>query len=188
MSAPPIRTDQQVKSAPAMSSLEAPAVGAIELLDGAEIVLLSVKPSFWSVFTLSSRWLLAVALAAVGIAFFSPPQSEWTWVLLQLAIGVGCVRLMFASLQWASRLYILTNRRVMLFQGVPNIDRRDCLLMHLRSTEMVIDWTQRWLRLGTIHMIDHNGRTLTWRDVARPQEVYALLTQTLNRARHADGV
>ena len=90
-----------------------------EVLDGGEIVVLAIKPSMWYLVLVSIRWLAAVAVVillspSLGRALPAFPDS----MVMQLALGITAVRLIAALLQWSSRLYVLTNRRVMCYRGV----------------------------------------------------------------------
>ena len=125
----------------------------LEMLDGDEVIQLSIKPSLWFIPLVSLNWLLMVGVLATGIALVMPPG--WTregLVGFQVLIGIAVVRIGIAMLQWASRLYVLTNRRVMRFRGVLNVNVMERRLAKISAVELHTLWHGRALRLGSIRM------------------------------------
>jgi uncharacterized membrane protein YdbT with pleckstrin-like domain len=172
--------------------MEGPAGGAVavpmtevvppHLLDGGEIVLLAIKPSWWFVPMVSARWLgIAVMLiAASHVPWLSPLQQ---WYLLQAGLICGVARLAWATLQWVSRLYVLTNRRVMRLRGIVNVELFECYLHKVQNTELSMSLPERAVRVGTI-LIHTASSGATWRFIARPQEVHEKLSDAIHRAQH----
>ena len=131
-------------------------LGAVELLpahllDGDEIVILAIKPSLWFVVFMSARWvagmLLVVLLAGWlgrSVLYLSTPMS------VQGAVALAGARVGFALLQWVSRLYVLTNRRIMRLRGILNIDLFECQLTKIQNTYLTLAWYERLTGLGTI--------------------------------------
>lgn len=179
--------------AEASPAAKAPAVGAVataklELLGGDEIVELSIKPSPWFVFLVSARWLLVLTLMAAALVVAL--QQGWSReksVAFQVVVGVGLLRVTIAMLQWASRLYVLTNRRVMRFTGVLNVSVSECLLARIGRADLQIAPYQRTLRLGTIQMAGNpDGPTVTWDQVAQPQAIHERLVRAIRKAQSKD--
>ena len=79
-----------------------------------------------------------------------------------MLINGGCLlmiaRLSWAVLEWVSRLYVLTNRRVMRIRGVFNVEMFECPLDRIQNTEVQLSITERLVRVGTV-MIETAG---TW--------------------------
>src|SRR5262245_46491126 len=101
--------------APTMT-LAADGLVPAQLLDGGEIIILALKPSLWFVPIVSLRWL-ALAVLLFACAQWSG-LAGYSWTLIQVALIIAFGRLGYAMLQWASRSYYLTNRRVMRIRGV----------------------------------------------------------------------
>jgi hypothetical protein len=101
-----------------------------------------------------------------------------------LAVLAAVMRLVVASLQWASRVYVLTNRRVMRFSGVANVEVLDCGLKDVSRANMELGGVQRMLRLGTIHMTPsrESRPTIVWDHVARAADVYAKVVRAIKKA------
>lgn len=157
-----------------------------ELLDGDEIVELTIKPSPWHVAIISAPFVavlatLTAAVAAIGLNLgWSAPVS--------LAFNAGVVailaRVAFASLQWASRLYVLTNRRVMHFRGVFLVRVSALPLARVSEAALRARWYEAALRLGSIRIssLDPHGRCVNWVHVARAPEIHELLTRAIRKA------
>ena len=158
-----------------------------QLLDGGEVVILAIKPSLWFILFNSFRWVAVLGLLVAVVLWYSP---AWYWlepkVLLQGAIGLGVLRVVVASLQWVSRLYVLTNRRLMRIRGVLNVDIFECRLAKIQNTFMRLSWYERLTRLGTID-ITTAGTGLVearWENVPRPLEVHDALRQAVSAAKN----
>lgn len=85
-----------------------------DLLDNDEIVIFAVKPSLWMIVFLSFRWLAAMGVVIV-MAVECRQQLAWVnpKTVVHVAAALGAVRVGLAMLQWASKLYVLTNRRIL---------------------------------------------------------------------------
>ncbi|MFH1418620.1 MAG: PH domain-containing protein [Planctomycetota bacterium] len=158
------------------------------LLDGGEVVHFAIKPSPWFVVLVSLRWLLvAIVLGLAALQDFFPQQYRGN--MYQLAAGVAGVRLAWAILEWVSRLYVLTNKRVMRIRGVFNVELFECALDRLQNTYGTFSLPERLTRVGTISVQTAAagggpGGTASWRIVSRPLEVHEQLRDAIRRARN----
>ncbi len=160
------------------------------LLDGDEEVHFAIKPSPWFVLFVSLRWVLTgflIMLLAASGALSIP--SPYRWYLYQLGFGLAGVRLAWAMLEWVSRLYILTNRRVMRIRGVFNVEVFECPLDRIQNTELRLTPLERLTRIGTVMFQTAGGAPgarggASWRMVSRPLEVHEKLREAIHRARN----
>jgi len=156
------------------------------LLDGGEIGLFAIKPSLWFIPLTSARWIILsiVLFAAANISWVTPHVAGY----LRLMGCVGCAgRLFWAMLQWASRLYVLTNRRVLRLRGVFNVELFQCELTRVQSVVLSASLPERIVGTGTILIqtagaLGSVGGTAAWRIVARPLEVHQKLSDAIRRA------
>ncbi len=177
-------------AAPAPVATRPPRVAAAvpaEMLDGDEIIQLSIKPSLWYVPLVSMGGVGAMVVIAAGVSMLASTFG-WTPVLqlvFQMAVLGSVLRVAFASLQWASRLYVLTNRRVMVFQGVFNVSVSECKLANIADALLDIAWYERPLRLGSVRMPAKSDDlpTIHWTCVPRPAETQQLLAQAIRKSR-----
>lgn len=162
-----------------------------QLLDGDEIVILALKPSLWYVLIVSFPWVAGVVLLTAAIGRFGL-FFDWitTRTAVQALVAVAGLRLGVAVLQWVSRLYVLTNRRVMRVRGVFNVDLFEAPLTRLQNTFVSLTWYERLLGLGSIGLATAGtgAAEAWWEYVARPLEIHDRLRQAIREAQGTAGV
>lgn len=154
------------------------------LLNGSEIIILAIKPSVWYVL-LASRWWLAVlapiaALAGLTIrAGWFPGQSR---LLLVTCLGLFLARLTYSLLQWQSRVYILTNLRVLRIRGLIRVEMFQCFLLRLKDVTISVNIAERILGLGTIGLVIESTETpaACWGNVRNPERVRRQIIDAIN--------
>merc|ERR1711965_646630 len=98
------------------------AIRVEELLQDGEIVLLVARPSPWFVL-IDGGWayllMITVALffAWLGHQVWAPINVPETQVFPALAAALT-IRVVWKVLDWANRIYVLTDRRIMVRRGV----------------------------------------------------------------------
>lgn len=109
--------------------------GVHECLDDGEIILLAVKPSVLLILLVSVRVACMGIVIALGLlAATSDPSVPWD---ASHALGAGGVivaaRLAWAASDWWNRVYVLTDRRIIVRSGaIPQVQA-----MTLREAECV---------------------------------------------------
>jgi hypothetical protein len=169
-----------------VQAVAAPAA-ALNMLAGDELIQFSVKPSLWFIPIVSARWVLTMVLLAAIVAIGS--RGLWTWgarFAFNTFLAIAVLRLAVAGLQWASRLYVLTNRRVIRIKGVFNAEVAQCLLTRISGVEMRANWHQRQLRLGSIHMPNLNNSPIHWENVGRPAQIAEMLETAVRKAQFGE--
>jgi hypothetical protein len=160
------------------------------LLDGDEIVLLAVKPSLWFILLRSGSWLIGCA-ALAGLTWWLGHHgfgSDVSRLGLQTAVAIALVRVSVAMFQWASRLYVLTNRRVMRIKGVLHVNVFECPLTKIQNTHLSFSLPQRLVWIGSIDMETAGtfGGGATWEHLSQPTLVHARLRNAIGRS-HPSG-
>jgi hypothetical protein len=77
------------------------------------------------------------------------PQFE-SVIVVQSAVLLAGARILVAMMQWVSRLYVLTNRRIMRLTGIFHVDLFECALTHIDRTGLTAAWYERLTGTGTI--------------------------------------
>ncbi len=174
---------------PAGGTMEVQVTGVVpsHLLDGDEVVHFAIKPSPWFVILTSLRWLtVAAVLAFVVSRDFFP--TGYRFYAYQLVAAIAGLRLLWATLEWVARLYVLTDRRVMRIQGVFNVELFECALDRIQNTYATFSIAERITRVGTISFqtaaAGEIGGTASWLIVSRPLEVYEKLRDAIRRAQN----
>ncbi len=181
----------EAHAADAASLAADPAIPA-HLLDGGEVVELKIKPSLWFMLFVSFRWFLAAGLVVVLAQSLSRATlcvGLTETLLIKTAVGVAIARLVAASLQWVSRLYVLTNRRVMCIRGVFNVDIFECQLARIQNTYLSLRIYERILGLGSIGFATAgtSGVESWWENITRPAEVHQRVRNAIARAQRGNG-
>jgi hypothetical protein len=109
---------------------------------------------------------------------------------IEAGLFVLAGRVMFAVLQWMSRLYILTDLRVIRLSGVFNVELFDCPLRKIARTRLIYTMRERLFGLGSIEIIpqDENIPIGVWQTIARPRAIHDKLVATINRAKQGGPV
>jgi hypothetical protein len=105
---------------------------------------------------------------------------------LQSAVAVALVRVSAAMFQWASRLYVLTNRRIMRIKCVLHVNVFECPLVKIQNTYLDFTLPQRLVRIGSIHMqtAGTGGGNAVWEHLAQPTLVHTRLRNAIGRSGH----
>ena len=191
MTAKPFELSPVASVEPASLAATAAQRSPAHVLQGNEIIELSIKPSPWYVVFVSARIVTALLLIAAAVAVWS--ANTWTLgagTLFTLCVGGAVARFGLAVLQWASRLYVLTNRRVLVFRGVLRVEVEELPLNRVAEVTLQATLPQRWLRLGSIWLQPTAGQTraaLAWKYVDRPQEIQDRLWDAVRRSQHPPG-
>jgi len=139
--------------------------GVQECLDDGEIILLAVKPSALLILLVSVRVACMGIVVALGLlAATSDPSVPWD---ATHAIGAGGVivvaRLVWAASDWWSRVYVLTDRRVIVRSGaVPQVQAIP--LREVDRVDVGMTKSERLLGLGHV-ALRHSPRAparLAW--------------------------
>jgi membrane protein YdbS with pleckstrin-like domain len=154
-------------------------------LEGDEIIQFSVKPSLWFIALVSARWVLALALLGAALAIAT--RGNWglqTTVALQVLASLAAIRIGVATLEWASRHYVLTNRRVMRFKGIFTADVAACPLAKIGRVDLLVRGHERVLRLGTIRMESSLPDTpaILWEDLPHPAQFHEALLRAIRKS------
>ena len=155
------------------------------LIDDEQIVFV-VKPSLWTIAFLCFRTVL-IAVVVAMLALFAGPLLEleqWSALIVQGCIVAVLVRVGFAFLQWLSRTYVLTDKRVIRIRGVLTVDVFQCSLVRIQNTFLVLTLPQRLLGLGSIAFATAGTGSVeaVWRHVKKPLNIHQQLIRAISAA------
>ena len=155
-----------------------------DLLNGSEVIILAIKPSLCYVVFVCAWWL--VVLLPLVILSCLAVQMDWlalqARLLLAISLAGMVTRLAFALLQWQSRVYILTNLRVLRIRGVIRVEMFQCSLLQLKDVLLGVGALERLLGLGTIGLVkDSSGKAAAcWQNIRRAQQVRRQILQAID--------
>ena len=180
-------TKTAIAESPAAAVPKAAAAAAgLDLLGDDEIIQLSIRPSLWCIVLYSWRLVAATVLVAMLLLVATRGQQSYgssiaVLVMLMLAFSIVAT----ATLQWASQLYVLTNRRVLRFHGVFSVEVHELGLKQVAEVQALSAWYHPLLRLGSLCMTPTvaEKQAILWEHVARPGEIQEILQQAIRRAK-----
>ncbi len=157
-----------------------------DLLQADETILLLAKPGLFFVPLTClpfAAWtaLAAMLLIVLGQRGLFPQASSWDIAALA-ATAIG-LRLIWQALDWASRLYILTDRRVLRIKGVFNVKVFQAPLKNIQHTQLHLPLTQRLLGLGTIIFFTSGSAfaDAAWSMVRNPVATQQIVLKAIER-------
>jgi len=184
-----------VSTEPSLSSGSAgevadPRVAALlpaQLLQPGEIIILLLKPSPLYVLLSSLASLSGVAIVILAALWFASlgilPVTKTNLIIL--GVVLAGLRLLWGLLEWLSRVYVLTDRRVLRIRGVLRVNVFESPLKNIQHTSAIYSVRERLFGLGTITFATA-GTAWTeaaWEMVARPLDVHQTVVQALSRYR-----
>ena len=158
---------------------------ATHILRDGELVLLILKPSFWFVLLSSLRFIAIVLILAMAAKVFDAHLPGPNRDYLETGLTIIAARLMWATLQWMGRLYILTDLRIVCVWGVFNVELFDCPLRKVARTRLVRGLADQIASVGSIEIIpqDESLPFGVWQTVGQPRQVHEQILATISRAR-----
>ncbi len=177
-------SEESVEVQPVPGMMEHVQAGLGDVLDGGEIVLCALKPSLWYLGLVSVRWLVGAAVIVLLAPLLFGARSATAEALTQAALLVTAVRLILALLQWSSRLYVLTNRRVMCYRGVMHVSLFDLPLVNIRNTYVNASPVERICKVGSIGFSLQGGKKVDvwWEQVSDPQAIHERIRRAIEKA------
>ena len=158
-----------------------------ELLQPGEIIILLLKPSPWFILLapLRSLALIVVLTIAAWVAegYLSLGLSSQNIVLAGMTLLLA--RVFWQFLEWLSRVYVLTDRRIISVAGVIRVLVFETMHEKVQHTNAIFSLRERLFALGTISFATA-GTAISetyWLMLSRPLEVHQKIVQTLQRYR-----
>ena len=150
-----------------------------------EIIELSIRASPWWIIFSSMRTLLFAAVIVLASVTLKERLSGNAELYLEAGVIIGLARLMWATVKWMSRLYVLTNLRVMTISGVFNVTIVECPLRRVGVVRLIPSLRERLAFPGTVEIIpmEEEFTLQRWQTLRRPTEVYRKLRAAVARAR-----
>ena len=169
---------------PAATSL-AQLVSRQVLRDG-ELVILLLKPSLWYILLSALRFAAIVLLAMIATRVFDdylPPLNKLA--ITEAGVFLIAGRVMWAVMQWSSRLYVLTDMRIISIWGVFNASVFDCPLRKIARTRLIFSARERLFRVGSIEIIPlaEDQPEGLWQTIAKPRQVHEQIVAAINKAK-----
>ncbi len=156
-----------------------------DLLAADEQVIFVIKPSLWLVLFFSFRVIVIAMLIVAGVLGLSQLMAPGPYgrYIIQLCALAILMRVGFAFLQWLSRNYVLTDRRVIRIQGVFSITIFQCALSRIQNTFLDMTFYERLFGLGSISFATAGSGSVeaTWQHIKQPLDVHRRLLEVMKK-------
>jgi hypothetical protein len=178
--------------AEAMVDTQADALLPEGLLHDDEVVILLLRPSILFVPLSCATSLACIGLVTFLLAYLAPHLARWQ-------IGVGftdthafalgfllcSLRLGWQALEWYSRVYVLTDRRIIRRMGVLRIAVFQTSLRNIQHTSVFTRVRERIFGLGTIGFATAGSDVFEafWEMVRKPFIVHKQVVEAMRRNR-----
>lgn len=168
-------------------AMRAAAMLPAELLQPHEIIILLLKPSPWFIVLAPLKTLVTLAAATWAAVALSehvdlglPPRD-----LALIGVAMIGMRLFWQFLEWLSRVYVLTDQRMIRVRGVLRVHVFECRLEQIQHTAANFSIRERVFALGTIVFATAGTafNEVLWQMVTQPLEVHQRVVETLRRYR-----
>jgi hypothetical protein len=156
-----------------------------DLLDQDEVIILLLRPSLWYVFLSSLGSLALIAVLTFALAY----MSRVAWLNLNdvqvFAFGMGlcALRLGWQMLEWLSRVYLLTDRRILSRGGVLRMSVFQAPLKNIQHTAVFASMRECVFGLGTIAFATAGSDTFDtlWVMVRQPHHLHKTVMEAVKR-------
>jgi hypothetical protein len=168
---------------PANASLAG--VLASHVVRDGELVVLVLRPSIWFILLSSLRFVAAAGVLICVVRWHSLAEHGMVRSLIELGVTAISARLMWATLQWMSRLYVLTDQRILSVSGVFHVNVFDCPLRKVARTRLIRNLPDKLTGVGSIEIIpqDDEHPFGDWQTVPQPIAVHEQILATISRAK-----
>lgn len=157
---------------------------AASMIEPGEVIVAVWRPSLAWIPLRAARGLAAIAaMTLLAAAAAGWAGQAWSALAIQAGVVLAVARAAAAAAEWASRVYVLTDRRVLRRRGVLAPTVYSGNLNALRRIELLRSGIDRALGTGTITFSARTepGYDASWVMVPRAEEVLAKVEETRRR-------
>lgn len=171
------------------ASIRAATMLPAQLLQPGEIIVLLIKPSPLYILLAPLKTLTVLFLLTVVLVFTNEYLYSYTgvsnreWVLM--GVVLISLRLAWQFVEWLSRVYVLTDQRVIRVRGVLRVSVFECRLAQIQQTDLSFNIRERLFGLGTIGFATA-GTAFTeayWTMIANPLDIHQQVVAAIKRYR-----
>ncbi len=158
-----------------------------QLLQDGEIVVLLLKPHpLYIVLSILRVLTILALLTALGVLIDNRLTTGANrQSILVLGISLVLARLFWQFLEWLSRVYVLTDRRLIAVAGVLRVRVFETPLQNITHSEMLFSIRERLFGLGTLGFYTAGTGLVEayWVMLARPLDIHRQVVEALRRYR-----
>jgi hypothetical protein len=156
-----------------------------DLISDDEIIVLLLRPSLLYIPLASAGALVLIAMLTFALAYL----ARFSWIgwsdtqAFTLGFGLAAIRLGWQLLEWWSRLYVLTDRRVIRRMGVLRVMVFEAELKNIQHTSIFATLRERFFGLGTIGFATSGSDVFDafWVMIRRPYSVHRIVNDAIRK-------
>lgn len=156
-----------------------------ELIQEDEVVILLLRPSLWYIPLASFGSLVFIALITFMLAYMSRlPWVNWSDLLaFGFGLALAAIRLSWQALEWYSRVYVLTDRRIIRRMGVLRVAVFETQLKNIQHTSIFRSLRERIFGLGSIGFATAGSDVFEafWVMINRSFAVHRIVVKTIEK-------
>lgn len=158
------------------------------LIDDGEIILLLIRPSVLFIILSCIGSLMVIAILTLTLALMANKFAGVPWSDTQ-ALALGCaaavLRVGWQTLEWLSRVYVLTDRRVIRRSGVLRVSVFEAPLRNIQHTSVFARLRERFFGLGTLAFATAgtDSFNMFWVMIYNPFHVQHAVTEAIRKYR-----
>lgn len=153
-----------------------------DLLADDEQVMLHKHPH-WKMLVLPVLAFLLIVAAGAYLAALVAEQTwgQYAWIAVGVLGAIGVVWLTLVPLlRWRTTHFVVTNRRVLVREGVLTRSGIDIPLNRVNSVQFRHSIVERMLGVGTLMVESASDEPLEFDDIPQVERVHSLLYQQVN--------
>ena len=156
------------------------------LISDDELVILLLRPSLLYIPLSCIASLVFIALISFFLAYLARWQTWVGWTDTQafaLGMGLATLRLGWQVLEWYSRIYVLTDRRIIRRMGVLRVAVFQTQLRNIQHTSVFTRVRERVCGLGSIGFATSGSDVFEafWVMIRQPFAVHKIVVDTIHR-------
>lgn len=133
--------------------------------------------------TLVCVWILdGLAARALGDPTLVRDTRAWSGYVAIVGLSLIAIRLVWVFMDWRSRRFTLTDRRIARAWGVFSRGRAELPLRNVQDVVMHRSLGERVLGLGSIGVVGAGGGGVGWVHVADPEDIFARVRRAIDQA------
>ncbi len=164
-----------------------PSPAVQQILQEDETVLIVLRPSPWFVLLDGLGIYLGIVIVALFLAWLG--HQPWSPLVLPESqvfpffASLFIIRVIWKVLDWANRIYVLTDRRVIRRRGVIMLSIVEAPLRRIQHSAIYARLLERILGLGTIGFATagSGGFEVVWELIATPVQIHGKILGAIER-------
>ncbi|MGI9015242.1 MAG: PH domain-containing protein [Phycisphaerales bacterium] len=157
-----------------------------DLLRDDEVVILLLRPNPLFILLSPMASVLMIVLFTMILAYMARTILWIPWKDSQVFAAGGTfvmARLAWQTLEWYSRIYVLTDRRLIRRVGVLRVSVFEAPLAHIQHTSVFVRLRERLTGLGTIGFATSGSDSYEafWTMISKPFAVHKIITESIQR-------